>query len=107
MSSGPPSKKTLIEKHERTKKMLEERRYRDDQLHKLLDDIHLGAEMRSAALQESPHDYWAELAHTTEPLSVTLHSYKDKKYPEAPTNILTEQIAAFIGAGEDAARAAQ
>jgi hypothetical protein len=104
---GPPSKNTLIEQCERAKRMLEERRYRDNQLIKLLDEIHSGAGLSSAALQERPYDYWAALAHNTEPLSVTLRSYKAGDYPEEPTNKLREQIAAFIGAAEDAARAAQ
>jgi hypothetical protein len=86
--------------------MLDERRFRDSQLHTLLAEIHRGATARSVALQERPHDYWDGLAHATEPLHTTLLSYTDKKYPEEPTNILTEQIAAFIGAADDAERAA-
>ena len=98
-------KATIVKACERAKKMLAERRYRDKQLINLLDRIRLSAAERSVVLAERRHDYWDELAHVTMRLNVTLCSYKEKKFDGEPTNLLTEQISAFIGAAADAAKA--
>jgi hypothetical protein len=102
---GVPDKKALVGQFERAKKMLEERRYRDQRLLDLLDELRHGAQARSVALAERRHDYWDELAHVTMPLRTTLGSYKDGEFDGEPTHTLTEQIHAFVGAGEDAAKA--
>jgi hypothetical protein len=104
-ASGVPDKKALVGQFERARKMLEEHRYRDQRLLDLLDKLRHGAQARSVTLDERRHDYWDELAHVTMPLRTTLGSYKDGKFDAEPTNILTEHVRAFVGAGEDAARA--
>jgi hypothetical protein len=103
--NGVPEKKKLVAQCESAKKMLDERHYRDDRLHKLLDNIHSDATARSVALAKRRHDYWDELAHVTMPLRTTLGSYKEGKFDGEPTNTLTEQIHAFVGAADDAAKA--
>jgi hypothetical protein len=101
----PPEKKVIIKACDRAERMLDERRYRDDRLHKCLDKIHRDGKARSVALGVRGHDYWDELAEATMPLRSTLVAYKDKKYVGEPTHEIARQKDAFIGAAHDAAKA--